>query len=374
MNKKLHQIGIVLAFIMIAAISCDKNEEPEPLSKQEAIETLNSMSTDLEQAMDEMMTTEGMTTLTTLMQLMSMEDEGTKKIQVPIINSLPKTIQKVAFLNFKEFTLVKPKLKMDDDFGIGGMFGTLTWNFETQMWDYSTLPADKLVFIFPSSPEQTTNDASLTISNYQELVSETDTIPTSLNLSLLIETVEVLSIDYAAEISNDILNSISLSVVMNPFSFDLNLNITSQSGNSLITFMHTIKKENITLMSSSIEVLLKGVASINLLTNEELPEDVMIDYLKGYLQQGQVKVQLDLAIEDFFEALLSSETPTQISEAANQNLAIALFTYPQGAKIADVKWVWDNELEELVPYLVFSDGSEIPASEFLPEDFTFDFE
>ncbi len=51
--------------------------------------------------------------------------------------------------------------------------------------------------------------------------------------------------------------------------------------------------------------------------------------------------------------------------AANNHLIMKLFQYPHGNDLANVKWYLIED--DLEPFLVFSDNSELPAEMFIPE-------
>ena len=94
----------------------------------------------------------------------------------------------------------------------------------------------------------------------------------------------------------------------------------------------------------------------------------------GIFQFGQVKAQLDLLTKDYFLVVLNATSSTDVVNAANANLKITLYTYPQGEEIGDIVWQWDNVEETIVPYILFSDGSTLPLTDFLPEGFGEDFD
>ncbi len=373
MKKQILKLTYLLAFLMVTIVSCNKTEEPEPLTKEEAVEVLNSMGTNMEQAMTEMMSSQSMVTLSNFMILMSF-DQGYPEMAI-----LPKTIGNLVKLDVGKVKSVPSKLMLEDDgLGILDSLGTYTWNFTTYTWDYVPEPEDKLIFIFPSTPEMMENDATLTVSNFEFVTSVEDVFPTSLDVTLVVGDEEILSIGYSATVNETELSSLSVDLLMPPFELNLGVAISIQSNGALIAFNHEFKKDNVKLMSSNIEALMEGMTSFDIFVTDEEGEgeedEPMPAYVRGFFQFGQVKAQLDLLTKDYFLVVLNATSSTDVVNAANANLKITLYTYPQGEEIGDIVWQWDNVEETIVPYILFSDGSTLPLTDFLPEGFGEDFD
>ncbi|HOP03217.1 MAG TPA: hypothetical protein PL017_12290 [Tenuifilaceae bacterium] len=379
MRKQIHKLTFLLAFLLVTIVSCNKTEEPEPLNKEEAVEVLNSLGTEMGQTMGEMMASPSMVALTNFMFLMNFGQEN------PEMALLPSAIESIVKLDAGQVKQIPSKLMLDDDgMGILDSLGTFTWNFTTYSWDYSQEPADKLIYIFPSTPESTENDATLTISNFEFVTSLEDIFPVSFEVSLVVETEEILSLSYIATVNEAELSGITLELIMAPFDFNLNLAITIQSNGALVAFNHEFKKDGVKIMSSNIEVLMEGMTSFNIFNlvdegedeSEDDEEEPLPAYVRGFFQFGQVKAQLDLLTKDYLLALTDESSPEEQTSAANANLKITLYTYPQGAEIGDIVWQWDSEEESIVPYILFSDGTTQPLYDFFPEglleEFVFD--
>lgn len=377
-SAKTFLFAAILAF---AAVSCNKVEEPEPLSKEEAMAVLNSMGSDMEVVMNEVTQTKGMVTMSYLMELMSVTDEPELSSKV-LVKSVDQLVDNALNLKLKQLNSVSYRSKMDENPDEGFFTGTLTWIHLTGEWQYDPLPEDKLIILFPSLPDKEENDATLTIWDYSEVTYQDEIFPVSLKVSLVIDPDSdidddeetVFSVIYSSTLQNNALSNTSIAVELEPFTLNLTLNFNPQVNNLMILFGHELKKEDVKIMSSNIELLIKGITAISPFSSMEIPENAVPSTLYGYIQMGQVKVQLELKMEEFYNIIQTSENPTAITESANSNLKVTLYTFPQGQKIAHVKWVWDNEMGFIVPYMVFSDGSEMPLSEFLPEGFNFDFD
>lgn len=110
------------------------------------------------------------------------------------------------------------------------LVGTYTWNFVEESWDYEA-NADAIVFLFPSTTDGTTNNATLTIKDYEGVViaSPIDEeyegdLPVSLNLDLKIDGSVVLTYTFAVEYNDDgIPSSIASDLTMSPYKFSVDV-------------------------------------------------------------------------------------------------------------------------------------------------------
>jgi hypothetical protein len=111
-----------------------------------------------------------------------------------------------------------------------GSVGTYTWNSQLNDWSY-VQGGNKIIFVFPSSETTTTNDATLTISNYQGVnISSpveqdyTGDLPTALNVELKKGTSVLLTYVFGASYNNEgIPNSISSDLTIESFKFEVDL-------------------------------------------------------------------------------------------------------------------------------------------------------
>jgi len=127
----------------------------------------------------------------------------------------------------------------------------------------------------------------------------------------------------------------------------------------MTNFTHSIKNGGLVLMSSNLEILFPD---FDMTLDVSMEEEVEPKTVNGHLVLGSIKATLDLNNEKFISDMSSG---VDMETAANNNLNIKLYSYPEGASIAYVKWyAVDNDIE---PYLVFSDNSEEPAENYFPE-------
>ncbi len=138
------------------------------------------------------------------------------------------------------------------------LVGTYTWNFVEESWDYEA-NADAIVFLFPSTTDGTTNNATLTIKDYEGVViaSPIDEeyegdLPVSLNLDLKIDGSVVLTYTFAVEYNDDgIPSSIASDLTMSPYKFSVD--VTNNDEEISATYQFTDDGDIVLMMQGSIE-------------------------------------------------------------------------------------------------------------------------
>jgi hypothetical protein len=113
--------------------------------------------------------------------------------------------------------------------------GTYTWNPELNDWDI-TEGGDKIIFLFPSSENALTNDASLTIYNYQgiEISNPLDEeydgdLPVSLNADLKVGTKTLISFVFGASYNDDgVPNAIASDLTIESYKFEIDIANTTK--------------------------------------------------------------------------------------------------------------------------------------------------
>lgn len=364
MKINLKLISLMLVVFMLAVSSCKDDNEPEPLSTVEAEAVLADMGKDMETLMVEMMSTPAASTLFNFMYLSDF-DPGIKGQPIPMASDFKEVYTKDATLSQKAIGVITKMISASEYVDpFAEEYGTYSWDFANYTWTYSDLPADKLVYEFPSDMEQTTNNATLTISNFSGVEQGEEFFATSLKITLHIGNSLVLDVNYEADLSDSGLNSVGVSISMLPFEMGANISITSGSEFSTITAGFELKKQGVTITSANVELRVDGSTTINPFETDDDIE-LILTSAKGFVQMGEVKAQLDLAIADFVAIYDNTTSYQAIVDAANEHLNVTFYTFPEGAKIGTVVWKWDATLYDMVPYFRFNDGTEKPLEEVL---------
>jgi hypothetical protein len=324
----------------------------------------------MQTTMQEVMTTPGGVAMMNLMVLTGF-DAGMKGGVAPMVSALDFFTSTDATLSDKAVQGFTKMISSTEEVDPLMAKGTFAWDFENLTWSYSNLPEDELIYIFPSNPQQTTNNATLTVSEYDGVLQGEDFFATSLKITLVVDETPVVDVNYAASLTDQSLNSADVSVSIVPFDFGASVTVTPGDNFVKVIASASISKQNVTIASTSMEMRYDGISLINPFVVDEEEDDMDPTTIKGYVQMGEVKAQMDLSAAAYFEVADNTDNQTQIVEAANDHLLVTFFTYPAGLKLGEVVWKWDATENDIVAYFKFNNGSEMPLDELfgLSEDF-----
>ena len=357
MKTKIKIIAMLLVAGTLAMTSCNKDDETEPLSQEEAKKVLTATSSDMQSIMLEVMTTPEGGALMNFIALNNF-DLNLKQQAVPFIDILSNPSE----IDVK--TLVKnliPQIEKNTKNNTSQIGETWTWNFTTGKWDYEETAVNKIIWYFPSNQEQMVsqkNDAVLTISDLEIIEQGVNMFPVSASISLTVKGVEGMSGNYLATLSDEGIDKLEANLTLAQYEFSAGL-VATTTGNSVkAVFSHSIKKDNVSVSSSNIEVMIDGTTAINPFTVQNAEEELMPSSVKGYLQMGEVKAEIDYATALFFAATKDKETDQTIMvAAANEHLNMTFKTFPKGDKIGTLAWKWDMVEQIFIPLFEYNDGT-----------------
>lgn len=364
MIKKFLSLLMIGSLVLI--YSCSKDEEKEPLSKEEGVEVLNSVGDEFTTSFDAMSESEGMVAMESLMILMQMDDPFGMfgaELKSSSRSSLEEKI--TDFITLRD---MKSVVMVLEEPGFSDMTGTYTWNPDIQRWSVdATSPTDAIVIIFPTE-EETPREATLTISDFEEvlIVDGTDQWyqPTKVKISMTLEGTEVASVDFSASFDAEgEPTSLDVSLAITPMEMSLNFN----DNGSQIKLSTSLKMQDETIMSADVTV-------DYILQQEDGYEEMMPTKFDGFVHYGPIKLQGDVNIQKITEAMQVAQTEDDMVSAINNNANLAFYQY-EGGKIADLQFVLPTsttEEPELYDYvqLVFNDGSVEPIEPFLTKIIT----
>ncbi|MFC2089541.1 hypothetical protein ACFLT1_02100 [Bacteroidota bacterium] len=217
---KIRTLVTLLAMAVFAVTSCEKEDIKLPfneLNPEANKQLVEDSAIEAAKAMDELKDEPAVDASVSLAMHLDMAD--------PFENSFKKS---------KPFSIVNVVAGLDnDESGITDIFatvqspgeltedpetiediwneakGTYTWNEMTESWDF-TENADAVVFEFPSAEEGTSNNATLTISNYTSVMVNSPLeeeydgdLPTSLDIDFVVDGASVMSFHFAANYNAD---------------------------------------------------------------------------------------------------------------------------------------------------------------------------
>jgi hypothetical protein len=346
MKINIKIIAMMLALSMLAMSSCKDDDDQELIPAEEAEATMQTTGDDMQTTMQEVMTTPGGVAMMNLMVLTGF-DAGMKGGVAPMVSALDFFTSTDATLSDKAVQGFTKMISSTEEVDPLMAKGTFAWDFENLTWSYSNLPEDELIYIFPSNPQQTTNNATLTVSEYDGVLQGEDFFATSLKITLVVDETPVVDVNYAASLTDQSLNSADVSVSIVPFDFGASVTVTPGDNFVKVIASASISKQNVTIASTSMEMRYDGISLINPFVVDEEEDDMDPTTIKGYVQMGEVKAQMDLSAAAYFEVADNTDNQTQIVEAANDHLLVTFFTYPAGLKLGEVVWKWDATLNSI---------------------------
>ena len=221
MNKLLLALGVGSIILLT---SCDKNKEggeiENPLTSEQNKELIQEIGVEFVNEMATMQEQEGVGALTSFGILLDggYDDEG-GRIASSSVTKIAKAILGFTYqkASATEFGYASSQIAQDEEDEITSLeelfdenTGTYTWNFDTEDYDYEDNSSDALIFKFPSEVDGTSNNATLTLSNYSsvQVANPIDEdyegdLPTSLDVTLDVDGTTAMTygfeIDYNSE-------------------------------------------------------------------------------------------------------------------------------------------------------------------------------
>ena len=340
------RIAAILSFLLLIGFGCSKDDLP---SVEQNKQTLVDLASVVDADLSEITESEGMKAINSLMDIFELDDPLGGIFKSDAVN-------RMEFKDWIRTGFSSGKAALDGGSDFDELTGTYTWEASVGRWSVQAGdPPDKIIINFPSEGS-TSNNAVLTISDYEEEMflddweSWVDTIyqPTKIMADLVVDGTKYIDLSFSATWADyEMPSSITASLMIKP----LSSNITFSDNGSL------------KLIAASLSINESVVVSVDLqapYTKEmtEWGEEEVLTSLSGFIHYGTIK----LAGEINIQALEDSDSEPTVEEI-NQYIKLALYNYGDGSKIADIKVV--EGMEEIEIHLVFTDGSTEPAEKYL---------
>jgi hypothetical protein len=229
-------------------------------------------------------------------------------------------------------------------FDIAFYAATYTYNISSKTWSKSLDQNNRVVFEFPSSPSETSNNASFVIENYvdERVTIDTETIflPTSFDVifsvdAAIITEVNLNSVQYASNADFEIPTALDIAIFIDPIEMSL---VVSKNSTTSFSLVFTAQNE--------------GMCNLSLDAGLELAHDDYENLNSEDIKEVTVVVQLnDLKIQSLsgIAELMSIEDPT-----ANEiNTILDMEVLFKDVKIGDLEYDEDNDAVNIV----YKDGT-----------------
>jgi hypothetical protein len=352
---KMRFFSLVIMAVFIFVYSCKKDEGP---TVEESKEILQSLSANVESDLDQIFESEGMDAMNAMFDFFAMDDPlgldsdlGLKKC------TLPEMSYRQADL-IKRFTGVLGT--GEDDFDFEELTGTYTWNPAIQRWSVDAgNPADRIIIVFPI--EGYTDDAVFTIYEFEEtmmldtyydwdeLVTDTIYMPTSIRVDLKIGSETYAVIEASAE-WNDPEEPQSLDVYLFFKPLELQFNFNNNGSKMMVSGWVKLDGTKIISMDLAMEYTMEE--------DDYGYEELIPVNISGFVHYGPVKLSGTADVE----AIMEIDEDSGL-EDINAAINLALYDYDSNSKMADIEFIESEEGLDI--QLVFTDGSTEMASVYL---------
>ncbi len=247
----------IIVLIAISFTSCKKeNTGDEPFSMktvEENKQLVEDAAISLAKSMDKMKDLESADAAVSLGNLLDMSDPMANKAKKS--SKVSATIAVIAGVSKGDnslhdiLTVMKSAGELEEDPETiqeiwDELAGTYTWDPLMEEWNYQA-GSDKVIFMFPSTDGGSSNDASLTISNYAGVTISTPIdeeytgdFPTALNMDLVVGTKSLISYVFSAQYNDEgVPSMVASDLTLESFKFtvDMTNNSTEVSANYKIT-------------------------------------------------------------------------------------------------------------------------------------------
>lgn len=330
---------------MIIFASCKKDDDPSPLSKDEATTLLTSTNSDFADVYAEYNASDAG-------QMQAFLDSYSLPISVPMKSPASAKQFKEDVKKAASSSRIKAK-------GDGGPFiyidwtnsvGTWTWNTSTSSWDHTSTPANKIVIVFPYSD----GTATLTYDNYatKTFTYDTETIIYVSSLNFKAEytasgtTTTVFSWAYTASRTDYDKGSVTFSYTLGDFSQTESYSSTYSTDYTTYYKMSQSMSFEVKYMG---EIVFGQYAAIS--ANES--QDGYSVSIDARVRVKSIVVKWDI-----------DWTNTTDTSDPNNFMKISVWR-TDGAKIADVEMIYDSELDDYVAWFVYTDGTKEKVSDKL---------
>ncbi|MFT4834123.1 MAG: hypothetical protein ACI83W_000890 [Marinoscillum sp.] len=418
--KKL--LNLFLAVLIIGSLAnCGTDEKPgddglvidenAPQTPEENKEKLQDIGVDFVSEMSLLQKTASSQTLISFGLLL---DEAEPNIDGRVVKGIDeveritKSLHAVAYrvISLSDFAGLSSTVAQEDPETLQDLWddykGEFAWNASTQEWDY-TKGGAVVKFSFPSSDDETTNNAALTIRNYEGItiagnpLDESEEyvgdLPKKLTMDLMIDGIKEMEYSFDINYTSDgEPEKVLTALFMNPFTLAISLTNNDVKVANSFTFKNAEKtliavaaeangnfdEEVIDQVDESedpTDVVKTASASVTLL---DVKFTASLDLEKLYNEVGDLDTYYDSYSEgskpdlegnaDKMEVSLNKYAPLTVSYVSSNSLAASAEWYTFVESYQDGSY--SEEYIELGARMVFADGSKVDIEDYFESGFS----
>lgn len=238
---------LLIGLVSLGVISCKKDEEKNPSDYAFSKETVSANKTKLEDAGQQMITemkgmenAEAGPVLESFDEFTSTNDPFGSSLtkSAPVFRTLSAASSFTSAKNsFSYLTQIMKADALEDPSTLQEVYdqhkGVYTWNSTSQVWDKTT--SSELKFLFPSTKEGKSNDASMVITYTGKtgttiLSNYNGDLPATFNTSVSVGSKKVAEVDLKASYNNDgIPTSVNYYIALFPYKYEVTWTYSSSS-------------------------------------------------------------------------------------------------------------------------------------------------
>ena len=328
--------------------SCNKSEDPAPLTKEQATVAVDGLKTSYDTEFKAMDANDGAKAIDNISNIAPFTlPDGNVETTLSRVNSFNSTM---ALAKKGDVNGIKKALKRSD-FLFTEYVGTWEWNHQTQQWGHTSTPTDQVVIKFPYPSDNATNNAVYTISKYTLEASDFGTTG-EFNANITVNGSEVWSIALSGA-SSQSTSAISYSLNQKTVYTSIATPKVSYEEKEAIQFKMTVNDKQLVLSTTASMSIKKNGESL-LSTDFSMTvkvSDAAYDFLvNGNLRIANIRFEFNIAYKG------TSDTPP-----ANFDQYVKINVYTtDGAKVGEMKYESDGAGGYIMMFY-YTNGDKVPA-------------
>jgi len=344
--RTLKTVFFVMLPLLYVLSGCTKKSEAPAHATYTPEQNKKALETSASNVITNLNSIKSSTGMASLMNMLIYSNESSpfgakKNTNIPVVSHISSLLQFDADPSSVQAIL---KGMAGDRLIYTDMVGKYTWNAANKTWVKTA--SSSIVFNFPSTNGGSSNNASLTITDYKDMQVTTNGVvdyrPTLVKFNMTVDGTKQLDLAMTAGFKADgTPTAMSISFFMNPFT--LAMNYTNTSTIVSIDTKWTVGSDNIIAAGYKLTGNFSSISS-----TDELP--LFSNTIEGYLQIADAKMTANIDVAH----LRALNTPS----AADINKYVAMsLKWSDDTKIADCVLVFKTMDDDPTVQLKFADGT-----------------
>lgn len=345
---------LVLSGVIVMTMSCEEEslESAGTLSEPNAQSSIEDLVFLMHTDIVSMIESEGTKSLTQLIDLISVDDEFTGRIEGNgALGSVSRDQMTQRFENLVNVFIPTKKVGFvssdSDEFDFEANLGVYVWDFEMEEFIKTDEAIDHIIVRFPSV-DSDSNNASLQILSYDQEQDETNeedalAVPILIVANLIVDDVLHASLNFDVERDEEFMIDGAKAVLfVAPFDYTLEYKFLNQTSSQCNT---SVTRDNVKFIDNSFKA-----------DFDSAEQDEVIK-IEGYISYSAYSIAGSIDVMGLQNAVVDEDINTYVDLVFSNN----------GNKIGDIFLQETEDSEGYDPYILFEDGTlESLESKFQP--------